>query len=153
MSTLPEPTRTVGLPVLILTVGLPRSGKTTWARKQGEPVVSPDAIRLAVHGRRFYAPTEPFVWWVARLMVAALFEAGHHRVILDACNNRPARRAEWVSPRWKTEFVLFNVPAVECIRRARAERDEEIIPVIERMAESWDPTGLHPEQEGRVVHP
>ena len=35
---------------LIVMVGLPRSGKTTWARKQGYPIVNPDSIRLAFHG-------------------------------------------------------------------------------------------------------
>ncbi len=30
---------------LILTVGLPRSGKTTWALEQGWPIVNPDSIR------------------------------------------------------------------------------------------------------------
>jgi len=38
--------------ILILTVGLPRSGKSTWAAKKGFPIVSPDAIRLAMHGMR-----------------------------------------------------------------------------------------------------
>jgi predicted kinase len=33
---------------LILTVGLPRSGKTTWAKQQGVPMVNRDAIRLAL---------------------------------------------------------------------------------------------------------
>src|SRR5690554_6874569 len=32
--------------ILICTVGLPRSGKTTWARKQSYPIVNPDSIRL-----------------------------------------------------------------------------------------------------------
>ena len=134
-------------------MGLPKSGKSTWAREQGWPIVSPDAIRLALHGQRFAAAAEDFVWAAARLMVRALFAAGHTRVILDACNNRPARRAEWVGRHWRTEFVLFDVSKEECIRRARHDVDDEIIPIIERMAESWDPTGLHPEAEDRVVHP
>ena len=29
---------------LLATVGLPRSGKSTWAKEQGFPIVSPDAI-------------------------------------------------------------------------------------------------------------
>ena len=38
---------------IIVTVGLPRSGKTTWAREQGYPIVNPDSIRLSLHGKRF----------------------------------------------------------------------------------------------------
>ena len=43
---------------LILTVGLPRSGKTTWALAQGYPIVAPDAIRLAVTGQRYVELTD-----------------------------------------------------------------------------------------------
>jgi predicted kinase len=73
---------------LIMTVGLPRSGKSTWAIAQGHPVVCPDAIRLALHGQPFIATAEPVVWATAKLMVASLFEAGHGVVILDATNSR-----------------------------------------------------------------
>lgn len=38
---------------LILTIGLPRSGKSTWAKQQGCPVVNPDSIRLALHGKAY----------------------------------------------------------------------------------------------------
>ncbi|GAF94425.1 unnamed protein product, partial [marine sediment metagenome] len=62
---------------LILTVGLPRSGKTTWARKQGIPMVNPDSIRLALHGKAFIEEAEPMIWTIAKYMVRALFIAGH----------------------------------------------------------------------------
>jgi predicted kinase len=48
--------------ILILTVGLPRSGKSSWSRQQTFPVVNPDSIRLALHGLRFAPEAEPFVW-------------------------------------------------------------------------------------------
>jgi predicted kinase len=85
------------LPRLILTVGLPRSGKTTWARAQGVPVASPDAISRALHGQRFIGVAEPFVWAIAKLMVRALFLAGHPTVIVDATNTTQKRRDEWKS--------------------------------------------------------
>ncbi|KKK82651.1 hypothetical protein LCGC14_2801230, partial [marine sediment metagenome] len=46
---------------LILTVGLPRSGKSTWARKQGHPIVNPDSIRLALYGEPFIEEAEPMI--------------------------------------------------------------------------------------------
>src|SRR5688500_7348676 len=49
-------------PELVVVCGLPRSGKTTYARTRNEPIVSPDAIRLALHGERFNELSEPFVW-------------------------------------------------------------------------------------------
>lgn len=67
---------------LLVTVGLPRSGKSTWAKQQGAPVVNPDAIRLALHGQAFLQEAEPLVWVMAKYMVEALFLAGHSTVIL-----------------------------------------------------------------------
>jgi predicted kinase len=125
--------------LLICTVGFPRSGKTTWARAQGHPIVCPDAIRLALHGQRFFAPAEPMVWAQAKVMVRALFGAGHDVVILDACNSSRKRRDDWISNEWETVFKVIREPALTCINRAMAENDQEIIPSIERMANNYDP--------------
>lgn len=131
---------------LIVTVGLPRSGKSTWARAQDHPIVNPDSIRLALHGQRFLPEAEPFVWAIARCMVRALFLAGHETVILDACNTTKERRDEWLAHdgAWIRVFKAFPTPAEECIRRARAEGDEEIVPVIVRMAAHFEPPELAP---------
>src|SRR5690606_41614342 len=79
---------------LIATVGLPYAGKTSWAMLQGHPIVCPDAIRLALHGERYLPAAERMVWVLAHYMVRALFEAGHHTVILDATNTTEERREE-----------------------------------------------------------
>lgn len=127
--------------ILIATVGLPRSGKTTWARSQSYPVVNPDSIRLSLHGQRFYGEAEPMVWAVAKVMVRSLFRAGHKHVILDATNTSRARRDEWKSKDWGLFFKEIPTDGPECLRRAAAEGDEEIRPVIERMASSLEPLG------------
>lgn len=127
--------------VLIATVGLPRSGKTTWARRQAYPVVCPDAIRLALHGQRYVDLAEPFVWATAKVMVRALFGAGHRVVILDATNTLRARRNEWKSKEWGLFFKEVPTPAAVCHERALAENDEYIRPVIDRMAGQFEPLG------------
>lgn len=131
---------------LILMVGLPRSGKTAFARgfiedNPGTAIVNPDSIRLALHGERFNKKAEPVVWATARYMVESLFLAGHHTVIVDATNNTEKRRNEWV--KWfgdtaTVSCVFVGTPAEECIRRALAVNDEEIVPIIERMDEESD---------------
>ena len=121
-------------PTLHCTIGLPRSGKTTWAKSTGFPVVCPDAIRLALHGQRYIQLAEPFVWAIAQAMVRALFLAGHEDVVLDACNNTEKRRGMWLSSDWKTIWKIFDTTEDECIRRARNVGDEEIVPVIQRMS-------------------
>lgn len=124
---------------LLVTIGLPRSGKSTWARTTGWPIVNPDSIRLALHGQRFYGPAEPFVWAMAHAMVEALRLAGHKRIILDATNVTPKRRAEWEKQYpGAVEFKVIDATPEECIARAEKENDAEIIPVIKRMASEWD---------------
>lgn len=124
--------------ILHCMVGLPRSGKTTKASGMGCPIVCPDAIRLALHGRRFEKLAEDFVWAIAKTMVRALFLAGHDEVVLDATNNTVKRRAMWESDDWETEFHFCQTSKAECIRRARGIGDEEIIATIERMDKERD---------------
>lgn len=121
--------------LLIATVGLPRSGKTTWAKSVGLPIINPDSIRLALHGERYISIAEPWVWAIAKTMVRSLFLAGHYTIILDATNTTRKRRDEWQSDEWKTVFKVFDVSAAECIERAG--NDEIIKPVIMRMVKDF----------------
>jgi len=124
---------------LILTVGLPRSGKTWWAHKQDCPIVNPDSIRLALHGQRYIQLAEPFVWAIATVMVRALFLAGADKVILDATNTTYARRNAWKSDDWQTWFKVIPTSKQECLNRAAAEGDTYIPPIIERQAMQFEP--------------
>lgn len=118
---------------LVLTVGLPRSGKTTWARTMGLPIVSPDEIRQVLHGTAFRAEAEPMVWAIAKVMVRALFRAGNRAVIVDACSISEKRRAEWLDDEWTT--CVHSVPTAPevCIERALADDRPELVEVIQRM--------------------
>ena len=126
--------------ILILTMGLPRSGKSTWARSSACPIVCPDAIRLAIHGQSFIATAESFVWATAHAMVAALFIAGHRIIILDACNNIIKRRKEWRSKQWTTFVKVFTTSREECLARANtAPNKDDLIRTINRMFEQHEP--------------
>lgn len=120
---------------LIMTVGLPRSGKSTWSRKQGLPIVNPDSIRLALHGQTFIEEAESMVWNIAFYMVKALFLAGHDKVILDATNMTSHRREFWISHYWKRNYVYFDTTKEECIKRAIADKREDLIKIIYEMYE------------------
>lgn len=124
--------------ILVVTVGLPFSGKSTWAKSQAWPIVCPDAVRLAIHGERFIGWAEPFVWATVRAMVRALFLAEHKIVLLDACNTTRKRRDEWISKEWDTFFKVLDASREVCERRAMQEEDKVILPVIERMAEQYE---------------
>lgn len=124
---------------LTLMVGLPRSGKSTLCKRMGIPIVNPDSIRIAIHGQRFIGSAEPMVWAVAKYMVVALFEAGHEHVVLDATNTTIQRRNEWADKRWTREFFIVGPGKEVCISRAAALEDAYIIPIIEKMAEQYEP--------------
>lgn len=133
---------------LICMVGLPRSGKTTWAKKYAEQcggvIVNPDSIRLALTGKRFLPSAEGQVWVTAHLMVESLFEYGYETVILDATNVRRNRRNEWQDKRWRTVFKVLSTSKNLCISRALnldGSIYADLEPVIERMYKSWEDLG------------
>jgi len=133
--------------ILIMMVGLPRSGKTTQAKKAGHPIVNPDAIRLALHGHPYIQSAEPIVWAVAHLMVESLFKAGHPTVILDGCNNTRKRRDEWKSKTYRRAFWVIPTPADVC--RGRIDIDNEpLLEVIDRMEDQHEPVE---QDEGEVT--
>ena len=122
------------IPRLILTVGLPRCGKSTWAAAQGLPVVNPDAIRVELHGMAHDSAAESMVWHIARHRVEQLFTAGHPVVILDATNLTRSRRDEWLSSAWECVYKCFPTPLEECLRRAASSPNRLLPAVIAAMA-------------------
>lgn len=124
-------------PRLIATIGLPRSGKSTYCRgliEKGYAVVNPDSFRLAIHGQEFLTSAEPFVWAAVYAAVDALLLAGN-KVVVDATNITEERRRPWKQR--GAEFVLIKTGVCVCISRAE-QSNKDLIPVIERMAAQWD---------------
>lgn len=123
-------------PTLVLTIGLPRSGKSTWALNQakeyGHVIVCADSLRLAITGQKVCWPAEAIVWATAQYMVKAMFYSGHPVVILDACNLRSHRRLEWVCDQWKTVLHLVPTGVDECLQRAIALGQIDLLDVIRR---------------------
>lgn len=130
--------------VLICTVGLPRSGKSTWSRKQKIPVVNLDSIRYALYGQRFWKAGEHLIKPHALIMIRSLFMAGHKFVISDECNCSCAQREYWIHGGfdsefvgWNTVFKVFDVKPDVCKSRA----NDVLKPVIDKMASFLYPYG------------
>jgi predicted kinase len=135
-----DPDREGQVKKIILTVGLPRSGKSTWARQQGLPIINPDAFRLALHGEPFLAKAEPMVWTLVFTCAEALLLAGNSTIIVDATNVSEKRRAQWATkfPDCEIELKVFDTSPEVCVERAILTGQEHLVPIIRQMAEEWD---------------
>lgn len=139
----PNPTN-----LLLVMVGLPRSGKTTIAKQFmrffSASIVSPDAYRLSLHGEYFNKQAEGMVWASVRLAVNAMFYGGPSVVVADATNTTKNRREFWRDHEfdgslYETKFVPVDTTAEVCIQRAREEDREDLVHVIDRMANNFQP--------------
>src|SRR3982751_4405733 len=117
---------------LLITRGLPASGKTTFARKLQPQVVrvNRDDLRRMLHGQRLFTQwAEGQVTHAQRATVEALLRA-HADVIVDDTNLRARTVREWaeVAARCDATFEVHDftdVPLQECIRRDADRPAEE----------------------------
>ena len=131
-------------PILKILVGLPRSGKTTYAEryKGSWAIISADQLRYLVYGQRFCAVGEDLVWAIRKVALKMLLEQGMD-IVIDETNATKVRRKAIIDVVKKydytIEFVVINTSAEVCIQRAEAEGDKYIIPIIERMEAQFEP--------------
>ncbi|GAB3152599.1 hypothetical protein GCM10027290_43610 [Micromonospora sonneratiae] len=131
---------------LILTRGLPASGKTTFARKLQPSVVrvNRDDLRRMLHGERLFTQwAEGQVTTAQRVQVEALLRA-RVDVCVDDTNLRSKTVREWaeLAARLGATFELHDftdVPLDECIRRdaVRPAQDQVGEEAIRRLHERY----------------
>ncbi len=138
---------------LLVLVGLPFSGKSTKARELGYPIVAPDSVRLAIHGKNYCPQAEGLVWSIMRFMVDALFIAGHDYVILDGTNTKRRRRDQWQNQKWSRKFLVSPLDAYECQQRAERVQDtllrEQLKEAISNIARDYEE--VDEIQEGEIL--
>ena len=138
----------IGLVRIIAMRGLPRSGKSTVARRIqdrfGHPIVSRDAIRLALHGSAFIAEREEDVTVAEGIMLRALAYSGHLEIVIDECHANALKSEEVILGYFEdTEFevevtfAVIDTPIDECKQRAIDSGQECLVPVISRMEMAW----------------
>jgi len=126
--------------ILICTVGLPRSGKSTFCKEHlsSYPIVNPDSVRFAMYGQRFIVEAESFVWATVKVMIKALFRTGHQIVVFDATNTVADLRNDMRSSEYKSVYKVVNTDLEICKQRAIDDGMEDLVPIIERMSAYFD---------------
>ncbi len=134
-------------------VGLPRSGKSTWANENAlrlnATILSADDIRRAL-GIEWDRKFEPMVWRTFNLMARVLIIRGQN-VIADTTNLTRARRKWWVEMASdgliRLEFVEFTDPGDEELRQ-RCEDSDYPWEVVQQLRRDYEPVA---EDEGYVT--
>jgi predicted kinase len=127
---------------LHIVFGLPRSGKSTFCdqlvRKtdnQPRVIIAGDDIRKALTGERYNDLAEGFVRSIKYTMVRALFNRGHY-IILDGTYTKIYNWRELFQVDKDLEYTFIDTEVSECIRRAILTQQDDLIPVIQKMADN-----------------
>jgi predicted kinase len=131
---------------LIVLVGLPGSGKSTWAANQRLTALSSDHLRELLLDDATAQSANAEVFRHLRALVRSRLRLARPATVVDATNLTRAERRVWI--RIAREFgaeaeaVWFDVPLDECKRRNRAR--SRVVPdeAMERLARKLTPPEL-----------
>jgi predicted kinase len=129
--------------VVVLAIGLPGSGKSSWFKRHNVVPLSSDLVRSLlfddVREQRF----QDLVFSNLRSMLKARLIAKRPMNYVDATNLTPQERQHWIKLakdyQYEVQAVFFDVPLEVCIERH--ERRDRVVPedVMRRMAAKLKP--------------
>jgi predicted kinase len=129
--------------VVVLAIGLPGSGKSSWFKRHNVVPLSSDMVRTLlfddVREQRF----QDLVFSNLRSMLKARLIAKRPTNYVDATNLTPQERQHWIKLakdyNYEVQAVFFDVPLQVCIERH--ERRDRVVPedVMRRMAAKLKP--------------
>jgi predicted kinase len=125
---------------VIVLVGVPGSGKSTWAASQGWTVLSSDEMRLVLSGDETNQGIHGKVFGAMRHLLKSRLEIGASPTVIDATNLRRKDRKPWVKLAQKhgaaVEAVYFEVPLAVALERNRM-RTRMVPEDVIRMMHDW----------------
>ena len=128
---------------VVLTIGLPGSGKTTWYKRRGVTPLSSDLLRTLLFDDITEQRYQGLVFSTLRSLLRARLIAKMPWNYVDATNLSPHERKQWIkmakSFAYEVQAVFFDVPLAVCMER-NSKRDRQLTDeVMQKMAERLKP--------------
>ena len=128
---------------VVLTIGLPGSGKTSWFRRRAITPLSSDLLRMMLFDDIAEQRYQDLVFSTLRYLLRARLIARMPWNYVDATNLSPRERRGWIKMAqefgYEVQAVFFDVPVEVCMERN--QRRGRIVPeeVMQRMAQKLRP--------------
>src|SRR6202049_2178765 len=129
--------------VVVLAIGLPGSGKTTWFKRRGVTPLSSDMLRSILFDDITEQRYQGLVFSTLRSLLRARLIAKMPWNYVDATNLSAHERRQWIkmakSFGYEAQAVFFDVPLEACMER-NTRRDRQVTDeVMRKMAERLKP--------------
>jgi predicted kinase len=129
--------------VVVLAIGLPGSGKSSWFKRNSITPLSSDMVRALLFDDPAEQRFQDLVFSTLRSMLKARLIAHRPMNYVDATNLTPQERHNWIKLAkdfgYEVHGVFFDVPLEVCIERH--QRRDRIVPedVMRKMSAKLKP--------------
>src|SRR6201992_2841837 len=128
---------------VVLTIGLPGSGKTTWYKRRGVQPLSSDMLRTILFDDITDQRYQGLVFSTLRSLLRARLIAKMPWNYVDATNLSAHERRQWIkmakSFGYEGQAVYFDVPLAVCMERNSKRERRVADDVMQKMAERLRP--------------